>query len=133
MKREYKILKVELAKIISHSVIVSKNRGMEICGLLIDNGYFVELLEVKNKTKRGGGFSFLYEEIKTIQKISKMFKHEIIGTFHSHPSYIAEPSESDVKGALNDSLMIVIDVMGRNALLWHIKDRKKVKLKLKLI
>lgn len=129
----YKILKEQLTEIIKDAGLSAKDNGREICGLLVYNDFFIELIKVKNKTKRGGGYSFYYKEIRFIQKSVRKTGHEIIGTFHSHPSYIATPCESDIMNALNDSLMLIIDVINKEAELWHIKNKKYRKVKFKLI
>jgi hypothetical protein len=41
----------------------AKNNGEEICGLLVNNGYFFESILAKNKRKTGGGFAFYVNEI----------------------------------------------------------------------
>ena len=83
--------------------------GREICGFLVDNGYFIELIPLQNTQTKGGG------------------------TFHSHPTYLAEPGESDIKFAVDDSLMLVIDVLDKKVGLWSIKDKQKKKLRFTLI
>jgi proteasome lid subunit RPN8/RPN11 len=102
----------------------AKDNGREICGLLINNGYFIELVHVRNKCKTGGGFAFYVNEIRAIKKMTLVLNHEIIGTFHSHPVGLAEPGKSDIYYAVNDSLMLIFDVFGKKYALWHIQDKK---------
>ena len=64
---------------------LAKAGGKELCGLILDNGYFLELVLVRNKSKRSGGFSFNFGEVSAIQKMARLCNHEIVGTFHSHP------------------------------------------------
>ena len=123
IQMKIKILKNQIKKIIKDAEIASKKNGLEICGLLIDNGYFIEIIPVNNKTKKGGGFEFYVNEIRFIQKASIKMDHEIIGTFHSHPLSISKPSESDINNALDDSYMLVIDVLDKKVQLWYIKDK----------
>lgn len=59
--------------------------------------------------------------------------HEIIGTFHSHPTYIAEPSDGDILNAIDDSFMLIIDAMDKEVGLWYIKNQKKKKKQFELI
>jgi proteasome lid subunit RPN8/RPN11 len=131
--KEYKFIKSQLNKAIDEAVHSAAEGGKEICGLLLDNGYFIEIIQVKNKVKRGGGFAFYSKEIRNIQASAERLGHTIIGTFHSHPYYIAAPGDSDIRNTVNDSLMLIIDVLKKKAGLWHIKDKEKVKLKISLL
>lgn len=134
MKKKYRILKKQLKKVVKEAVFsATESDGAEICGLLIDNGYFIELIIVQNRKKQGGGFEFYPDEIRFIEEAMEKMNHEIIGTFHSHPTYIAEPSESDIKNAVDDSIMMVIDVLDKKVGLWHIKNKRKNKLTFNLI
>jgi proteasome lid subunit RPN8/RPN11 len=98
--------------------LAAKDNGKEICGL------FLEMIHVRNKCKAGGGFSFYVNEIRAIKKMMHIFNHEIIGTFHSHPVGLAKPSKSDIYYAINNSLMLIFDVLGKKHALWHIKDKE---------
>lgn len=131
--RKIIFLRKQLEQIIKESVLSAKNNGTEICGLLIDNGYFIEIVSVNNKNKVGGGFEFYVNEVKFIEKAVTKLNHEIIGTFHSHPTYIAKPGTSDIENAVNDSLMLIIDVMDKKTALWHIIDKKIKKRKFELL
>lgn len=133
MKMTYNILKDEHKNILQNSIIASKKEGREICGFLVDNGYFLSLIEVRNKTKKGGGFSFYYNDVRNLQKAVNLLGHEIIGTFHSHPAGLSVPGDSDIEGALDDSLMLIIDVMDKKSDLWYIKDKKSRKMRIKFI
>ena len=133
MKNKYKISKSNLDRMIIEAVMAAKKNGLEICGLLIFNGYFIELVKVRNKIKRGGGFEFYVNDIRFLQKATKKIDHEIIGTFHSHPEYIAKPSESDIYNALDDSFMLIIDTVDQEVNLWHIKNLKKKRIQFELI
>ena len=129
MKKIYRITKNQLDEITKAATSSATRGGREICGLLMDNGYFIELIRAKNMIRKGGGFQFNSTEIRTIQTAAKQLNHKIIGTFHSHPAYLAVPSDSDIRCTLDDSLMLIIDVLGKKAALWHIKDKKKRKVR----
>jgi proteasome lid subunit RPN8/RPN11 len=121
--KKFKLLNEQILQMIKEAEISASTRaGCEICGLLVDNEYFIELIKVKNKTKKGGGFSFYYNEIRLLQSALKIMNHKIIGTFHSHPLYIAKPSESDIQNTNDDSYMLIIDVLDKEIGFWYIKD-----------
>lgn len=128
-----KLLKSQVNKIVQDAIFLANNNGQEICGLIVDNGYFLELIQVRNKIKQGGAFAFYSSEIKAVQKSVNILQHEIVGVFHSHPLFIAEPSEIDIENAIDDSLMLIIDVTEKKIGLWYIKDYRKQKVDFKLI
>ena len=107
--------------------------GMEICGLLIDNGYFIEMIRLKNKSNKVGRFSFFMKEADAIEKACKQLNHKIVGTFHSHPFSIAEPGDSDIAKGFDNEIMLVIDVIGKEAKLWRLSNEKKKKLRFMLL
>ncbi len=128
-----KIIKKDLNRIIRDARKTARNDGHEICGLLIDNGHFIEILKTKNKSKRCGHFEFDGKQIRQIMKSVKDLNRDIVGTFHSHPAYYAKPGDGDIKGAVDDSLMLVIDCIGNEAKLWRIKNKKAREVKLRTI
>jgi proteasome lid subunit RPN8/RPN11 len=118
-----RLLRTSLDRASKRAKQAAKNNGEEICGLLVDNGYFLELVHVRNKCKTGGGFAFYINEIRAIKKMAIAFDHEIVGTFHSHPVGLAKPGKSDVYNAVDDSLMLIFDVFGKTCALWHIEGK----------
>jgi proteasome lid subunit RPN8/RPN11 len=89
----------------------------------------VELIRVKQEHE---GVA-LIRGSDTIQKAMEKMDHKIIGTFHSHPAYLPVPGDSDVKWASDSSFMLIIDVLGKKAGLWFIKNRKKREIEFDLI
>lgn len=130
MKRNWKILKrsyVELLKLAR--LEAKKDAGKEICGFLIDNGYFLQLQLTQNTSERQGSFSYCKKEVKELMRSTRKLGIEIVGTFHSHPISEAIPGPNDVKYALDDDLMLIFDCIGNEGKLWYIKDggyRKRV-------
>ncbi|HWF19737.1 MAG TPA: Mov34/MPN/PAD-1 family protein [Verrucomicrobiae bacterium] len=119
-----KFLRSQFKKTQRESRALSKSNGREICGLIIDNGHFFELIQLGNKIKRGGGFAFYFKEVRDVCKMARLCGHIVVGSFHSHPVGLAEPGPSDVQNAMDDSIMLIYDVMGRSAKLWRIKNGK---------
>ena len=133
MMKYYRLLAKDLTSLIEEAGQASQKGGLEICGLLADNGYFIELIRCRNKSKRGGSFSFYQREVAVIERLIDILNHEIIGTFHSHPLAIAEPGDSDLENAFEEEFMLIIDVIGQKAALWHIKGKNKTKVDFELI
>jgi proteasome lid subunit RPN8/RPN11 len=132
-KKTYRLLESSLNQKVKEAYVTAKKTGNEICGFLIDNGHFLEMISVKNKTKRGGGFSFYASQVRQLQRAVKLLGNIIVGTFHSHPYYFAKPGEGDVYGAPDDSLMLIIDAQKKNYALWYVRNLKAKKVKVVLI
>jgi len=132
MKKNWKILRrshAELLKLARHEA----KEDREICGFLIDNGYFLQLQPAKNMSKTEGSFSYCKKEVNELKKSTSKLGIEIVGTFHSHPISEAIPGPNDVKHALDDSLMLIFDCIGKEGKLWYIKDGRSSKRVIELI
>jgi|WetSurMetagenome_2_1015567.scaffolds.fasta_scaffold409783_1 proteasome lid subunit RPN8/RPN11 len=129
---KYRILNTQLRRIMAEARQAAKG-GMEICGLLIDNGYFIEMIGLTNKSKKVGKFSFSMKEADAIEKACKKLNHEIVGTFHSHPFSMAEPGDSDIAKAFDNEIMLIIDVINKEAKLWRLSNKKKKELRFMLL
>ncbi len=123
----YRIKKKQLRTLIKAAVSASEDDGGEICGLVIDNGYCLELTQVRNKSKKGGSSAFYMDDIRKIEKALSILKYEIVGTFHSHPFYLAKPGERDLRDSKDGDLMLIIDCLNKEAGLWKI-NKKGMKL-----
>lgn len=132
MSKNFKLLNTQVTVVIESAIIAAESDA-EICGLLVDNGYFIELIQVKNKSKKIGSFSFYMNEINFIEKAVRYMKHEIIGTFHSHPFSTYYPSKSDILNTYDDSFMLIIDVTRKSLGFWYIKDNGSKKVKFDII
>jgi proteasome lid subunit RPN8/RPN11 len=130
MKR---IEKKDLARTIKKAERAAHSDGREICGLLIDNGHFLEILETSNISQEGGHFQFDAKQIRRIKKAVTEIHHEIVGTFHSHPLAGAKPGSGDINGTVDDSLMLIIDCLHSDAQLWRIKNGKARRLTVQTI
>jgi proteasome lid subunit RPN8/RPN11 len=128
MRTSHVISKRELHRLIGEARAAAKDGGKEICGLLVENSYFLELIGCKNKSRRPGSFAFYYDEVRSIVAAAKRLGHEAVGTFHSHPLSHPEPGERDLSNAPDDSLMLIIDGVASEAALWRIKNGKARKL-----
>jgi proteasome lid subunit RPN8/RPN11 len=129
----FRIKKKQLRNIIDISVSFAKDGGKEVCGLLIDTGYFLEMVGLRNKSKRGGSFGFYAKEIRGLEKAASEFNYKIVGSFHSHPLYFAKPGGGDLSNSENDDLMLIIDCLEKKADLWKIKRGKAYRVKYEVI
>jgi proteasome lid subunit RPN8/RPN11 len=134
MPKKFRLLNNHVASVLeAASAATESTASAEICGLLIDNGYFIELIKVRNKSKGWGSFSFYVNEINLLEKAVRLMGHEIIGTFHSHPYGTSSPSKSDILNTNDDSYMLIIDVTRSELGLWYIKDSDKTQIEFELI
>jgi hypothetical protein len=56
MKGKFRFLKEQVVNTFKLAIEQANNAGAEICGLLVDNGYFIELVQTKNKSRGGTQF-----------------------------------------------------------------------------
>ncbi len=129
----YRLKRKQLHKLINDSVSASRDNAKEVCGLIVDTGYFLELIQVKNKIKRAGSFAFYVDEVNKIESAASILSYKIVGTFHSHPYYLAKPGESDLAAAEDGELMLVIDCLDKEAMMWKVKGKSAKKVKFELI
>ncbi|MEN6577155.1 MAG: Mov34/MPN/PAD-1 family protein [Phycisphaerales bacterium] len=88
---------------------VARARGdWEICGLLIDNGCFLQMRETRNLSRRRGSCALDFREINAICRACERLDLKIVGTFHSHIRNIAKPGQTDIRGAEDGDLMLII-------------------------
>jgi proteasome lid subunit RPN8/RPN11 len=127
----YLLSTLQLSKLIKHAIATANKDSKEITGLIVDNKYWLDLIECKNKSRRAGRSAFYFPEVRRIVKATRMLNYEVVGTFHSHPFWLAEPSEGDIINAENNSLMLIIGCSTREAKLWCIKNGKASELKYK--
>ncbi len=122
----------ELNRLIRKAKRLAKD-GREICGFLVHNGHFIEIVETRNESRKMGHFKVNKKQYDRIKKAIRTLHHNLTGSFHSHPVSEAQPGPGDIKGSENNSLMLIIDCIGNEAKLWRIKDKKAREIKYKII
>ena len=119
--RKWRILKGELDDAVRRAVLASARRR-EICGLLIDNGYFLKLVFMRNKSRTPHKCAFYFGEVRSIEKACRKLGHRIIGTLHSFPSSPAEIGEGHIENGVEGSLLLVISSTEKSAALWQTEN-----------
>ncbi len=127
------LIKKDILRLIRRARKMARDNGKEIAGLLIYNGHYMEALETRNTYRKGGHFRFDERQIKAIEKAVGKLDHEIVGTFHSHPYYFAKPGDTDIRWAVDDELMLIIDCTESEAQLWRIKNGKARRVRMEII
>jgi len=119
--RRWRILDGELDDAVRRAVLAAARRR-EICGLLVDNGYFLELVFLRNKSRMPNKCTFYFGEVRAIEKACRKMGHRIIGTFHSLPSSSAEIGDDRIENGVEGSLLFVISSTEKRATLWQTED-----------
>ncbi len=123
----------ELSRTIRRAKGLARKESKEVCGFLVHNGHFIELVETRNESTKKGHFKISKRQYHRIKTAIKTLRYDFIGSFHSHPVSEAKPGPGDIKGSENNSLMLIIDCIGNEAKLWRIKDKKAREVKYKTI
>ena len=131
--KTYAIDGTQLAATIEKACATALDGGREICGLIYSEFGRLRLREVRNKAKRGGSFALYVTEVREVVEEIEYSGGIVVGTFHSHPLGLANPGETDIAQAVDDSLMLIIDCMDKVALLWWIRNGRARKVGLDLI
>jgi proteasome lid subunit RPN8/RPN11 len=61
-------------------------------------------------------------EVCSLERAAEKLNLEVIGTYHSHTIWFAEPGDSDIAGTWDNSLMLIVDAMHKGIKLWRIKN-----------
>ena len=105
----------------------------EVGGLLIDNGHFLQIRETRNISKRECSFQLDMREVNAVRKAAAKLGLKVVGTFHSHIFSSPAPGASDIRGAEEDALMLIIDSMDRQIGLWRISHGRAYTRRFELI
>jgi hypothetical protein len=69
MKKEWKIHRISYIELMKLARREAKE-DKEICGFLIDNGYFLQLQLTQNASEKKGSFSYSKKEVRELMKCS---------------------------------------------------------------
>jgi proteasome lid subunit RPN8/RPN11 len=127
-----RIRKADIRRLMRKAVGSAK-RYREIGGLLIDNGHFLQLREMRNVSKREGSFVLDSREINSVTRAAEKLDLAVVGTFHSHIAWYAKPGEGDINGAEDNSMMLIFDPVDREARLWRIQNNRAYALTFEVI
>jgi proteasome lid subunit RPN8/RPN11 len=131
-RQRIRLRKRDLRRLMSKAVARRKS-AREIGGLLIDNGYFFQVRETRNISKRRGSFWLDWRETNSICRAAEKLGMKVVGTFHSHIVWFPEPGPTDIRGAEDDSFMLIIDSMDRQVGLWRILHGRAYRRRFELI
>src|SRR5438046_1850286 len=93
----------------------------EVCGLLVDHGGLVTLVETRNKSGRAGSFWIHPADWKAIERAAALLGSRVVGTFHSHPASEPVPGDGDIRGAVHGHAMAIVTAMTGELRVWRIR------------
>lgn len=126
------LLAAELRRSIRRAVKAGRT-GDEICGLLVDNGWFLQLVPLKNKARAPGSFLLGRNRVREARKAARRFGYRVVGAYHSHPVSPPVPGEADIAGARRGDLMLILDAFEQKLGLWRIGQRKATRVPFRLL
>ena len=125
-----RLLRVHLREITRRAVAAARVRQREIAGVLVSHGDVISLVELPNVSRRRGRFDLRRDHIKAVALAARRLGARLVGTFHSHVASEAKPGRGDLAEAQQDgSLMLIIDTIAREALLWRIRGARAYKVR----
>jgi proteasome lid subunit RPN8/RPN11 len=127
------MLRHQLLQITRRAVSLARARQREVCGLLLLHGKVLGLVELRNMSKRRGSFQLNRQDVSAAGSAATLLGSRVVGTFHSHVASSAEPAETDIAGAEDGALMLIIDTITREARLWRIHGARAYRLTLELV
>jgi proteasome lid subunit RPN8/RPN11 len=116
-----KFIGKQLARVIREARAAADDGQREMCGLLVDTGFFLDLIPIRNRARRPGRFVFDARQVRAVGAALKQANRIIAGTWHSHPLATAQPGPGDIAAAVEGDLMLIVDCTGRKAKLWRIR------------
>ena len=100
----------------------------EVCGLLVDHGGLVTLIETRNKSKRPCSFSIHSGDRKSIGQAAARLGSRVVGTFHSHLASDPIPGKGDLNGAVDGQVMVIVDATTGELRTWRIRKGRAYRL-----
>ena len=107
---------------------LAKNLG-EVCGLLVDHGGLVTLVETRNKSTRPLSFWIHPADWKAIERAAVRLGSRVVGTFHSHMASDPAPGAGDIRGAVHGHAMVILDAATGDLRAWRIRKGRAFRLR----
>jgi proteasome lid subunit RPN8/RPN11 len=104
-------------------------RSREVCGLLVDHGTHVRMVQTRNKSRRPGSFWIHGGDWRKIENAAVVLGSRLIGTFHSHIVSPPVPGKGDIRGAINGQTMVIFDGLTGDLRAWRIRRNRAHRLK----
>jgi proteasome lid subunit RPN8/RPN11 len=128
-----RVLKRQFRDVLRRAVRLARAEHKEVCGLLVDNGFFLQMLEVRNVSRRPGSFVLSLSDARKLERAASLVGNKVVGSFHSHVLGLAKPGKTDIHGSHDGEIMLIIDTLDRKARLWRIKNGRARELRLEFL
>ena len=103
-------------------------RYREVCRLLARVGKSIRLIPVRNSAKEMGAFETRPRFRQIALRSRNIPSCTVVGSYHSHPLSPSIPGRSDIDGAWEGDVMLIVCAWDRTARLWRIKRGKAIPL-----
>jgi proteasome lid subunit RPN8/RPN11 len=93
----------------------------EVCGtVLLNKDGTLALCFADNDSHRAHSFQISGESLRMMEELALRTNSTIIGSFHSHPSGIAEPGDADLQGEDVGKVILIHSCLTGRTRLWRI-------------
>ncbi len=129
MDSNYRLSQHESDRLKREARLAQEDGNREVCGAILQRqDGTLELCFANNESIRAHTYTLSSKSVRRMQRIAKGTNSTIIGSFHSHPSSVAQPGRGDLKHAGVHSLMMIHSVRTGQTKLWKVvlrEDQKK--------
>ncbi len=124
--RSYVIFEREVKKLLKKALTRAQSLR-EIAGVIVSNGGFLSLIEIRNTAKRVGSFRLHRGDWHKVERACEILGFKVAGTFHSHVASDPIPGRGDIEGANHGQLMLILDATQGTFALWAIRRGKAIR------
>jgi proteasome lid subunit RPN8/RPN11 len=122
-RKQYVVARHQIERLFRRARVSARSLR-EIAGLIVADGCYLSLIELRNTSRRPGSFQLHRGEWHKVEKACAVLGLRVAGSFHSHVVSDATPSNGDIRGATDGDLMLIFDAIGQAVRLWKIQKGK---------
>lgn len=131
--RRYRIPASQLSWFGARARSLARASQREIAGLLVARDDLLQLVELRNVSKRRGSFEIRRSDIRKADRAARVVSSTVVGTFHSHLVSEAKPGPRDIREASDGTLVLICDTIGQEWRLWRIRTGRAYKIAFALL
>jgi proteasome lid subunit RPN8/RPN11 len=117
----YRVVGAQLSQVGRRARGEARLRQREVAGVLVGRDGIIQLVPLRNVSRRRGSFALLKSDIQATARAARRLLGNVLGTFHSHIASDATPGPRDIREASDGSLMLIYDTIGQEWRLWRIR------------
>lgn len=122
-RRVYSVWESDLRTALRQARSAASERR-EVCGVLLDVGPCLRLVQTKNVSRHEGTFSISGADLRRIDRHAVALGHEVVGIYHSHILASAVPGPADLEHAPPRSLMLILQALDRTASMYWVTQKR---------